>query len=554
MKLRTLAKIAVVVCVVLLCMALAIYSFLRLNTEEHKQDFNLYTLVPQSAIAVFETDHVAALVDDINHLHCSQDNHFLYASELFVYIKDYLHTLVDEMPHGLSKQMDKMLLSFHELDTPMHQVLYCALGTGDYELVESFIEKYCTSVFPAKLFDYNGEDIRIYPLSDGRFLAAYMTQDFLAVSFQKNLIEEVIDARRKNKSLMNMPSFRLIKRNERSSVPATVYIRMKDVDMGKKTDGIRSQSYLGSWTEFDLKFTNDVIYCSGVSYATDTIQNFINALRKQQPIEGFAGERLPSTTFFYNRWAISDREIMLGFTSRQEYAKATYSDYIKQRDEDLLTFLNDFAGGSVISCLFLPQDTIDSLPCAVMNVPMNDEMAAEQALRLLLNSTQPELDAPQPPLFTPYYDFYPKSKNYRKYLLPRNTLLTQMTGITESALYTYACFYNGSLLLAPDSRSLSAYIDALERKSVLEGNPLYDDLSNGLSYSFNYLMAFDMEKMLYQPESYVRLLPNFFFRHGQKFFRHFIIAIQFICVDDITYPNIVLLYKHSTTDVYGDNV
>lgn len=114
-----------------------VYSFLRLNSVENRQDFNLYTLVPQDATAILETDRMADLVEDINELNCSKDNHFLYVSELFVYLKKYLYTLVEDTPHGLSKQMNKMLISFHEPDTPMNQVLYCSLGSGDYELVES---------------------------------------------------------------------------------------------------------------------------------------------------------------------------------------------------------------------------------------------------------------------------------------------------------------------------------------------------------------------------------------------------------------------------------
>ena len=102
--------------------------------------FNLFTLVPQDATAILETDRMADLVEDINELNCSKDNHFLYVSELFVYLKKYLYTLVEDTPHGLSKQMNKMLISFHEPDTPMNQVLYCSLGSGDYELVESFVE------------------------------------------------------------------------------------------------------------------------------------------------------------------------------------------------------------------------------------------------------------------------------------------------------------------------------------------------------------------------------------------------------------------------------
>lgn len=547
MKLRVVIRIAVIVSVVLLCTGFGVYSYFRMNAAENQQDFNLYSLVPQDATAIFETDRMAELVDDINQLHCSKDNHFLYVSELFVYLKKYLYTLVDNTPHGLSKQMNKMMISFHEPDTPMNQVLYCTLGSGDYELVESFIQKYCSSIFPSKFFDYKGEEIRIYPMADGRFLAAYFTPDFLAVSFQKHLIEDVIDAYRKKESLMQLPSFRAVQAGKHNNVAATIYVRMKSVDMGKPTDGIRSQSRLGSWAEFDMKFNEDAIYCSGISHGVDTTQTFINALRKQKPVEGFSGISLPSSTFFYDRWAISDREAVFTFTARQEYAKATYSDYIKNRDVEWITFLSDHSGESVMSCLFYANDTLNNHPCAIMSIPVKNELEAERRLQSLLYTTPKEEDAPEVPKTSPEYNQYPKARKFKQYVLPRNTLLTQMTGITESALYTFASFYKGHLLLAPDAVSLSAYINALESGDVMDGKPAYEEGIGSLSPSYNFVMMADMEEMLRQPETYVRLIPNFFFRQA-KFFRHFIFAVQFTCMDGVVYPNIVLLYKGSEAD------
>ena len=343
MKLRTLIRIAVIVSIVLLCTGFGVYSFLRMNAVENRQDFNLFTLVPQDATAVLETDRMADLMEDVDGLHCSKDEHFLYVSELFVYLKKYFNTLVGDTPHGLSRQMNKMLLSFHEPDNDRNQVLYCSLGEGDYELVESFVRKYSSSTFPSKYFDYNGEEIRIYPTADGRFLAAYFTPDFLAVSFQKRLIEQVIDACRSRKSLMDMASFRAMYAGKRNNVAATVYVRMKEVGMGKNTDGIRPQTHLGSWAEFDMKFNEEAVYCSGISHGADTARTFINALRRQEPIKDFSGERLPASVFFYNQWAISDLEAIFGFTSQQEYAKAAYSDYIKKRDGEWMEFLTSSA-------------------------------------------------------------------------------------------------------------------------------------------------------------------------------------------------------------------
>ena len=542
MKLRVLIRIAVIVSIVLLCTGFGAYSFLRMNAVENRQDFNLFTLVPQDATAVLETDRVADLMEDINGLHCSKDDHFLYVSELFVYLKKYLNTLVGDTPHGLSRQMNKMLISFHEPDTPLNQVLYCSLGSGDYELVESFIRKYSSSAFPSKFFDYRGEEISIYPMPEGRFLAAYFTPDFLAISFQKRLVEQVIDARLSKKSLIDMPSFKLMHAGKNTNVEATVYVRIKSVDMGKNTDGIRSQTYLGSWAEFDLKLNETAIYCSGISHGSDTTRTFINALRPQQPVEGFPGEQLPLSTFFYDCWAISDMDAMCSFTAEQEYAKATYSDYIKERDEEWMDFLKTYAGDQVISCLFEPKDTLSEYPCAVMSVPVKNMSQAERRLQSLLYTSPKEVDAPPVPQERPDYHLYPKAWGHRYYVLPRNTLLTQLTGITESALYTYVCFYRGHLLMAPDVVSLTAYIDAMENGEVLDDTALYEEGIGSLSPSYSFVMMVDMERMVEQPETYVRLIPNFFFRQA-KFFRHFILSIQFTCVEEVVYPNLVLLYK-----------
>lgn len=542
MKPRLLIQIVVVISVLLLCTGVGVYSYLRLHSVEHQRDFNLYTLVPQDAVAVLETDRMTELVNDVNELDCSKDSRFLYVSELFVYLKKYLYALLEDTPHGLSKQMSKMLISFHEPDNPMNQVLYCSLGAGDYELVGSFVQKYCSSTFPSKFFDYKGEEIRIYPMEDGRFLSVYFTKDFLVISFQKRLVEQVIDASRNKKSLMNLASFRTIHAGKHKNVAATLYVRMKEVNMGKPTDGMRSQTRLGSWTEFDMKFNENAIYCSGISHGADSTHTFINALRVQEPVEGFPGAFLPSSTFFYDRWAISDRKAMFGFTARQEYAKATYSDYIKQRDEDWMTFLNDYAGESMTACLFHSKDTLHTAPCAVMVIPVKDELVAERRLRALLHATPAEEDAPPMPKLSFNRSLYPKALKYKKYMLPRNTLLTQMTGITENALYAFACFYQGNLLMAPDATSLSAYIEAVESGDVMDETPAYEESVVSLSPLYNFVMMVDMEAMLRQPETYVRLVPNFFFRHA-KFFNHFILAVQFTCAEGVVYPNIVLLYK-----------
>ena len=100
MKLRTIVKIAVISSVVLLCTGFAMFSFFRLSAVEGRKDFNLYTLVPRSATVVLETDDLAGMIQSINELSCSKDQHFLYISKLFSYLKLHLYTLLEDTPTG----------------------------------------------------------------------------------------------------------------------------------------------------------------------------------------------------------------------------------------------------------------------------------------------------------------------------------------------------------------------------------------------------------------------------------------------------------------------
>ncbi len=542
MKLHIWVKIILFALILLFCLGIGTYSYKRLSAVEQAENFDLYTLVPASTTAILETDHMVEFIQEVNELSCSKEDRFLFISKLFSYLKLHLHTLVEQTPHGLSKQMNKLLISFHAPDNDRNQVLYCTLGNGDYELVERFIKEYCISTFPSKIFDYKGQEIRIYPMADDHFLACYFTTQFIAISYQKKLIEEVIDARLSGKSLINDKTFeRVHAGGRRTNTPATIYVRMHSVDLGKTTDGIPSQSQLGGWTEFDMKMNGDVIYFSGVSHENDSTRiSFTNALRCQEPVEGFPGEILPASTFFFNKWAVSDLHSMFRFTSSHEYSTATYSNYIKDRDEEMLGFFMEYAGDNLVTSLFHPADTLEQL-CAVMSFPIQNVTQAERRLRNLIQTTPPE-DTSLPVKPREYY--HSMGWTYTFYPLPRNTLFTQLTGITESALHTYASFYKGRLLIAPDTESLSSYIYFLDRGEILDDTPAYEEGISSLSATYNFMQMVDFGDIFIQPENYVRLIPNFFFRN-QDFFRHFILATQFTCSNGMIYPNIVLIYKGS---------
>ena len=238
MKPQLLIRTITIIVIVLLCAGIGVYSFWCLDREESLQDFNLYTLVPQDAVAVLETDYVERLIDDVEQLSCSKDGYYLYVSEIFTYLKNHLHALLDDTPHGLSTQMNRALISFHAPDNPINQVLYCGLGTEDYDLVGAFWDECSLGPFPVKTFDYRRRKIYIYPMENGLFLSVFFTRHFMVAGFQKKLVEQVIDTYLdKNNSLLEQPEFELVYEDkQRRGSSAVLYANLNAVKMGAAFD------------------------------------------------------------------------------------------------------------------------------------------------------------------------------------------------------------------------------------------------------------------------------------------------------------------------------
>lgn len=299
MRLRTTLRIISIVTVVLLCTSFVVSLYFRLSTTEKAETFDLYTLIPADASTIVDTDDIASLIQGINEMHCSKEGDFLNISHLFSSLKEHIGTLLDETPHGLSRQMSKMLISFHEPDDVWNQLFYCRLGTGDHEFIRRFIQKHETVFFSPKQFNYKGEEITIYPMPKNRFLACYFGEGFFVFSFQKRLVEQAIDAYKENHSIVEDSVFKQIHQNKRnSSLPATLFVR--------------ENSALNSWTEFNLKLKSHVIYLSGIRYV-DQAKDSVDYPYHGLFIERFPGDILPASTYFFSKRLASDLDDYFDF-------------------------------------------------------------------------------------------------------------------------------------------------------------------------------------------------------------------------------------------------
>lgn len=524
MKLRTIVKIAVTSSVVLLCAGFVMYSFFRLSAADGQRNFNLYELVPATTSAVFATDDVLEFVTETDNLTCSKERQYLYVSKLFSYLKHSLYELSEDSPHGLSRQMNQMLISFHAPDSERDQVLYCRLGEGDKELIDRFVQKYISSLYPPKTFDYKGEKIIIYPMADGDFLACYLTSGFMVLSFQKKLIEEVIDTYKKGDSLADDPAFMQINAPKKSRAVATIYTRVNGM--------------IG-WTEFDMKMKDDYVYFTGVSHDPDTCIAFINQLRQQESVKGFPGEVLPSTTFYFSKQSVTDWNSLLAYGDSREYIPAGVDDDsgMQERNREISRYLMENTGHDLVTCLFQREDTLRDA-ASVLSLSVPDVTEAERMMRSLTN-TASSVERHKNPRIT---FCYTADKAYPVYRLPQTTLFTQLSSFVEPASELYAAFYAGRLLLAPDEDSLSDYILRLDKGEVLDSAVTYKAGMSNLSDSYHFMLMADFEHLFRQVEKQGCFVPDFFVRNAE-FFRNFILFAQFTCADEVAYPTIVLKYK-----------
>lgn len=341
MRLSLLLRTAVITCFTLLCAGFIVSFYFRLSTTEKTEEFDLYTLVPLSAQAVMDTDDLVKLMQELNELPCSKDGNFLVFSRLFSYLKDHINTVLDNTPHGLSKQMSKMLISFHEPDNTKNQVFYFRLGNGDTEFVNQFIHKYCSSDFPVKSFSYKDEEIKIYPMLDDTFLSCYFGREFLAVSSEKKLIEEVVDARLEKLSVLTDTFFSEVHTlSGTTALPATVYLK--------------EDSIFGSWMEFSMKVNAQAIYFTGTRASVGDTLAIVDELCLQKPVDTFPDDQLPASTFYFTKRSAADLQEVFEFATPET---------------------------SLVTCLFHSEDSLRPLPNVVAAIPVKDVIRAGRSLR-----------------------------------------------------------------------------------------------------------------------------------------------------------------------------
>ena len=296
MKMKTVVKLGTILSVLLFVLAVGYYAFMRLDMMERNRDVNLFSLVPSSSVGVLESNNVHAFFDDYSMLNYSDELEKMQFPGLFNFLIHGLNMYAGDNAHGLSYQMNQLVVSFHQPVTPHNQVVYLRLGMADEQLLSDMLQEYVSGNFLPKEEEYRGKKILIYPLSHDEFLATYTEEGFVVLSYQKRLVEEVIDAQLDETALGYDTVFSRVLDKKKSKDFLTLYGRSSSIPFLNLDSN--------TWSEYDFHLNSDVVYLTGDMYALEINaekENMIKSLNDMAVVkeEGlFVSAEKDSTTYY----------------------------------------------------------------------------------------------------------------------------------------------------------------------------------------------------------------------------------------------------------------
>lgn len=108
MRLRTVAKLGMVLSVVLFCTAVGFYGFAKLSLTDKSREINLFSLVPADCIGVLESDNINYFLNEFPQLNYSEELGNFQFPGLFNYVLGGLNEYTTNTAHGLSSKMSRV--------------------------------------------------------------------------------------------------------------------------------------------------------------------------------------------------------------------------------------------------------------------------------------------------------------------------------------------------------------------------------------------------------------------------------------------------------------
>ena len=298
MRLKTIVKLGTIVSALLFVLAVGYYAFMRLDMEEHNRNVDLFSLVPSDCVGVLESDDINRFFSQYPTLNYGQELDNFRHSGLFNFLVSELNDYTHENTHGLNSQMGRLAVSFHRMGNTRQQVVYFHLGMTDEHVLSEILQEYMPGNFLPKEDIYRGHKMLIYPLAHDEFLTTFTEDGFIVLSYQKCLVEEVIDAWLDEASLRQDETFSRILEKRKSPGFLTLY--------GKDAFLPFLDLESDNWTEYDFHMNSDVVYLTGNTYIqlSNQLEGLVQYLEKVPTMKEedlIISAQRDSTAFYMNQ-------------------------------------------------------------------------------------------------------------------------------------------------------------------------------------------------------------------------------------------------------------
>ena len=254
-------KVGVIVSIVLFCIAVGVYSFVQLSVADKGKDVDLLSFVPLESVGLLETDNPDFLANEFPQTTYGLQLDTLRQSGLFPMVLNAVFPNADSTVHRLSNGIERMMISFHAPMSARNVVMYFRTHGSGREFLQRMMQRQGRRFVPKKE-SYRGSDIDIYALENGDFIAAYCGKGFCVLSYQKSLIEQVIDARKDDVSLREDAVFMECYEGKAVNF-ITLYGHAPSLPF-------LVRDCASCWSSFDIHLNSEVFYLSGSMVLPDS--------------------------------------------------------------------------------------------------------------------------------------------------------------------------------------------------------------------------------------------------------------------------------------------
>lgn len=530
--------VVAIVIATLVALAWTVYTWLEPDGRQ-KEQIDLYSFVPEGAIAIWEAPSVHEFVGEINRPSFRHKFDSLHISSLLDKIFENMKDMSDVGAHGISRQLSSILLSFHYPNTTKDQVLYCLLDTDDRQFIEGHIKQRASSDFPPKKIEYKGEHIIIYPLGQDEFLACFYHSGLIAISHQSYLIEQVIDAYlSKECSILSDTLFAKAQQTDIHLSGSSIYLRAWGFPFDTRD---YKYSSTAPWVKFRYKMNRDAIYLSGIAFEPDSCNSFISMLKHQKPVEVVKTEYLPESTFYINQLSLSDISKAMHRINKKNdrYSPGKEKESVERKDSCILEFLKENVDSQLCNFTFYNQNNRKEL-FSIANIQLKECATAEKKLQELRIGWAKETGEQK--YMRPNNYLFSNGTTYLIYELPQLKIFDTITGNSITPQGYYGCFYQNQLLISPQETGIYAYIEMINQGKTKKQDAVYQECISGLSAESSHLILTDLEHINTYSSFFEHLMPSILM-NNKEFFNNFIFATQFTHSNGYVSPNITLIYK-----------